>query len=96
MFESRYAKRAATAGFIQSIDSWLKPRNPRWAHTLLRRGLGMLTTVFTPVAVGSFITAPSYTPFIGDRWKKFLSHVSLEGTLSGFDLTRAPTSIARK
>ena len=73
-----------------------QPRNPRWAHTSLRRGLDIPTMAFTSVAVGSSITAPSYIPFTGDRWKKFLSHVSLVVTLSGFDLTRTSASIVRK
>ena len=96
MFESRRAERALTAGFVRAINSCPKARNQPWAHTSLRRGLGMRTTAFTSAAAKSFITVPSYIPSTGDRWKRFLSLVSLADTLSGFELTRASASTARK
>ncbi len=80
MLEPRRAERADTAGSAGTIDSWRTARNQWWAHTSLRHGWGTPTTAYTSGAVGSFITAPSYIPFTGDRWKRFLSSVSLMGT----------------
>ncbi len=56
MFELRGVEGAPKARFVRTIGSWLKVRNPRWAHTSLRHGSRMLTTAFTWAAAGLSIT----------------------------------------
>jgi hypothetical protein len=77
MPKSRCARVAFAADFVGTIEGSRKARNQRWAHTSLHRVLASPTTESTSAAAGPSIAAPSYMGFIGDRWKRFLSRVSL-------------------
>jgi len=79
-----------------TIGFWPKAKSQSWAHTSLHRVLGMPTTAFTLATAASLITAPWYTSFAGEGWKRFLSRVSLMDTFCGLDLMRAAASTARK
>jgi hypothetical protein len=68
-----------------TIDGWQQVKNPRWAHTSLRRVSAMHTTASMWAPEPSFTMPPSHITGTGARWKRFLSRASLRDIPYGSD-----------
>lgn len=70
---------------MYATPCYVPARNPRSPRTLLLRARSTAITAYTSAAAASFTTPVSRTDCGADRWKKFLSSVSLEAAAFGFD-----------
>jgi len=67
----------------EATGYWSGTKNPRWVRTLLHPGAAICITASTSALAKSFITQGSRAVCVEDRWKKFLSLISLAGNASG-------------
>ena len=71
------------AGNSEATGAWPGTKNPRWVRTLSHLGAAICITASTSALAKSFITQGSRAVCVEDRWKKFLSLISLAGNASG-------------
>jgi len=67
----------------EPLPFWWMETNPRWVHTLSRRAVATYITESTLAMAKSCITRASAVVCVDDRWKRFLSDVSLAASVSG-------------
>lgn len=71
-------------------------RNPRLAPTLSLRAHSTAITAYTSAVGASFTMPASHMDCGADRWRTFLSNVSLEAAAFGFDATRRGSIAAKR
>jgi hypothetical protein len=80
---------------MDATRCFVPARNPRSPLTLSLRARSTAITAYTSAAVASSTTPALRTDFGADRWRTFLSSVSLEAAAFGFDPTRQGSIAAR-
>lgn len=89
------AYNTAESAWPHARRSFAAARNHGSPHTWSRLARCTAITAYTSETVASFTTRVSSTDFGTDRWRRFLSTISLEAAASGFDTSRRG-SIATK
>ena len=81
---------------MHSIRYLVAARNHRSPPTLSLLAHCTAITAYTSAAVASSTTRASHTDCGADRWRKFLSSISLEAAAFGFDTTSLGSITAKQ
>jgi len=85
MIVCRDQTRALVGAFAPAIAAWQQMKSRRWSRTSLRRVSPTRTMASMWAPAPSFTMLPSHLTGAGARWKRFLSHASLNVIRYGSD-----------